>query len=362
MPGYTVYRVPSGFAANRNLQRVFVQTLLRRVQEFIANPSDPAPSELLSEPGQMLLALTRLAGQIQKNLPDLAPAIETAKGNLIARLPQDSQRKVDSISGGDNMPTRTFDEQVEAALKNPNVDVRDQELTFAITGNAAIVSLDVVLGAIDKISDSAIRQPLLDWLYFDRGQRAITERKLEEARRLAAKVDELDQRTYLYARIAEELLKQNTDQTQARDILDEVVAIAAKAPNTPVTARALLEVAYLYTKIDMNRAVAVMAEAVKCINRIEHPDFTRQFVSRKIEGKTFGAYTGIDTPGFTPENAFREIGKIDFDGMLNLVSNFSDKFLRANNTLALVEGCLEQKPKPQKPAEKNKTTPAKIQP
>lgn len=362
MPGYTVYRVPSGFAANRNLQRVFVQTLLRRIQEFIANPSDPTPSERLSEPGQMLLALTRLAGQIRKNLPDLAPAIETAKGNLIARLPQDSQRKVDSISVGDNMPMRSFNEQVEAALKNPNVDVRDQELTFAITGNAATVSLDVVLGAIDKISDSAIRQPLLDWLYFDRGQRAITERKLEEARRLAAKVDELDQRTYLYARIAEELLKQNTDQTQARDILDEVVAIAAKAPNTPVTARALLEVAYLYTKIDMNRAVAVMAEAVKCINRIEHPDFTRQFVSRKIEGKTFGAYTGIDTPGFTPESAFREIGKIDFDGMLNLVSNFSDKFLRANNTLALVEGCLEQKPKPQTPAEKNKTMPAKIQP
>jgi hypothetical protein len=362
MPGYTVYRVPSGFAANRNLQRVFVQTLLRRVQEFIANPSDPAPSERLSEPGQMLLALTRLAGQIQKNLPDLAPAIETAKGNLIARLPQDSQRKVDSISGGDNVPTRSFDERVEAALKNPNVDVRDQELTFAITGSAATVSLDVVLNVVDKISDSTIRQPLLDWLYFDRAQRAITERKLEEARRLAAKVDELDQRTYLYARIAEELLKQNTDQTQARDVLDEVVAIAAKAPNTPVTARALLEVAYLYTKIDMNRAVAVMAEAVKCINRIERPDFTRQFVARKIEGKTFGAYTGIDTPGFTPESAFREIGKIDFDGMLSLVSNFSDKFLRANNTLALVEGCLEQKPKPQTAAEKNKTTPAKIQP
>jgi tetratricopeptide (TPR) repeat protein len=362
MPGYTVYRVPSGFAPNRNLQRVFVQTLLRRVQEFIANPSDPPPSERLSEPGQMLLALTRLAGQIQKNLPDLAAAIETAKGNLIARIPQDSQRKVDSIAGGDDMPAGTFDERVEAALKNPNVDVRDQELTFAITGSAATVALDIVLSAVDKISDSTIRQPLLDWLYFDRAQRAITERKLEEARRLAAKVDELDQRTYLYARIAEELLKQNTDQTQARDVLDEVVAIAAKAPNTPVTARALLEVAYLYTKIDMNRAVAVMAEAVKCINRIEHPDFTRQFVTRKIEGKNFGTYTGIDTPGFTPENAFREIGKIDFDGMLNLVSNFSDKFLRANNTLALVEGCLEQKPKPRAPAEKSKTRPAKIQP
>jgi hypothetical protein len=354
MPGYTIYRVPDGFAPNPNLQRMFVQTVLRRAQEFINNPSEPVPSRRLSEPGQMLLALTRLDKQIRQSLPDLVPAVEAAKENLFAHLPQDAQHRVDQIVNSDNAPKRTFDEQVEAALKNPNVDIRDQQLTFAITGDSGSVSLDAVLNAVDKISDSTLRQPLLNWLYFDRAQRAIKDQRLDEARRLAAKVEELDQRAYLYSRIAEESLKQSPDQTQARDVLDEVVAAAAKAPNTPVTARALLGVAYLYTKIDMNRAVAVMADAVKCINRIEQPDFSRQFVTRKIEGKTFGSYTSFQTPGFSPESAFREIGKVDFDGMLNQATNFSDKSLRALTTLAVVEQCLKDlaapKPKQSKPA------------
>jgi hypothetical protein len=355
MPGYTIYRVPSGFAPNPNLQRMFVQTVLRHVQEFINNPSDPAPGNRLSEPGQMLLALTRLDRQIQQSLPDLVAAVETAKGNLSAQLPSNSQRRVDQIAKSDNAHPGTFDEQVEAALKNPNADRRDEQLTLAIIHSSASVSLDVVLSTVDKISDSTIRQPLLNWLYFDRAQQAIKDQRLDEARKLAARVEELDQRAYLYSRIAEESLRQSPDQIQARDVLDEVVAAAAKAPNTAVTARALLGVAYLYTKIDMNRAIAVMAEAVKCINRIEQPDFSRQFVIRKIEGKTFGTYASFVTPGFTPESAFREIGKVDFDGMLNQATNFSDKSLRALTTLAVVEQCLKDlaaapKPKQGKPA------------
>jgi hypothetical protein len=163
----------------------------------------------------------------------------------------------------------------------------------------------------------------------------------------------LDVRAWLYLGIAEESLKHNADQTEAREVLEEVLAAAAKAPNTPVTARALMGVAYLYTKIDMNRAVAVMAEAVRCINRIEHPDFSQQFVIRKIEGKTFATYAGIYTPGFGPEAAFREIGKIDFDNLLSLASTFSDKYLRASTTLVLMDVCLQQKSKPLKPVEKN---------
>jgi hypothetical protein len=307
----------------------------------------------------MWLALTRLETQIQQSLPDLAAEVMAARGNLYVQLPQTSQRQIGQIAYPDKGAQRTFDEQVEAVEKYPNVDERDHQLTLAIIGASKEENLEHVLSAVDKISDSSIRQPLLNWLYFDRTQRAIKDQKLDEARKLAVRVEELDQRAWLYSRIAEESLKHNVDQTQARDVLDEVVAAAAKAPNTPVTARSLLGVAYLYTKIDMNSAIAVMAEAVKCINRIERPDFSRQFVIRKIEGKTFGTYASFVTPGFSPENAFREIGRIDFDGMLNLASNFSDKSLRATTTLALVEVCLQQKSKSEKPLEKNNPKPIK---
>jgi hypothetical protein len=349
MPGYTVYQVPSDFSPNTNLQRMFVQILLRRVQQFIQTPVESDSSQRVSEPGQMWLALTRLEKKIQQSLPDLAPAAEQARGNIFAQLPQASQRQVTGTTEADDRPKRSFDEQVEAAEKNPNVDRRDQQLVSAVTNASASELLEHVLGAVDKISDSAARTQLLNWLYFERTQRALKDQKLDEARKLAGKVEELDQRAYLYSRIAEESLKQHVDQTQARELLDEVIAAAAKAPATMVTLRALLGVAYLYTKIDLNRAIELIGEAVRRINQMERPDFSQTYVMRKIEGKTFGSYTGFQTPGFSPENVFREIGKIDFDSTLNWASNFTDKSLRAMTTLAVVEQCLKDqaaKPKP----------------
>jgi hypothetical protein len=349
MPGYTVYQVPAGFAPAPNLQRIFVQTLLRRAQNFIDDPSVGSRGTRVSDPEEMWLALTRLQTQIQKSLPDLSAAAESAKANLAAKLSQNSQQDLKEKIDNDNPPKKTFDEQVEGALKNPNVDRRDQELTLAILHSSVDEKLDHVFDALDKIADTTLRQPLLNWLYFDRAQRAIKDKKLDEARKLAAKVDELDQRAFLYSRIAEESLKQNADQTQAREVLDEVLEAVAKAPNTQVKVRALLGVAYLYTKFDMTRAIGVIGDAVQSINRIEHPDFRQQYVMRKIEGKTFASYASVATPGFTPENAFREIGKVDFDSMLNQASNFSDKGLRATTTLVLVENCLKDqalKPKP----------------
>jgi hypothetical protein len=61
---------------------------------------------------------------------------------------------------------------------------------------------------------------------------------------------------------------------------------------------------------------------------------------RKIEGKDFGAYAAFQTPGFDPENALRELAKIDFDTALYQVTSFEDKYLRALTTLTLSELCL----------------------
>jgi hypothetical protein len=349
MPGYTVYRVPEGFTPNPALQRLFVGNLLRRVEQFIENPSEPATTHGLSEAGQMWLALTRLERQIQQSLPDLAPAAEQAKSNMYVRLNQNDQRDVGQTVKRDNEPKTTFDEKVEAAEKNPNVDSRDWLLTSAIIGASAKESLEHTLSVVDKISDSAVRSQLLNWFFFNRTELAIKDKKLDEARKLAARVDELDQRAYLYLRIAEESLKQDMDQTQARELLDEVADASAKAPATMVTARALLGIAYLYSKFDMNRATVVLSDAVKLINRLEAPDFSQQYVTRKIEGKNFGSYTSFQTPGFNPESALRELGKLDFDSALNQSSNFADKSLRAMTTLALAEQCLKgqtAKPKP----------------
>jgi len=343
MPAYTVYSVPEGYVPSPALQRQFMQILLARSEAALATTVERKSNYEYPDQAQMWLALTRLEKQVQDNLPDLADATARAKERLFASLDQSMQQGVTKEISSDNPPKQSFDEQIEAAEKQKDVGRRDQLLTFAVTGASKDVPLDKVLSAIDKISEASIREPLLNWYYYFSVQSLIASKELVEARKLAAKVTELDQRAYLFTRIAEESLKQTEDQAEARDILNEISNAISKAPKTIVTARALLALAYLYAKIDVNRGIEELGNAVKTINALESPDFSQEFVIMKIEGKTFGSFASFSTHGFNPENAFREIGKLDFDGSLIQATTFADKSLRALTTLAVIEPCFATK-------------------
>ena len=345
MPSHTVYRIPKDFAPNPKLQRLFIQRLLARIQVALDTPVEGAADFRYTDPSQMWIALSRLEKQIQTNLPDLSDEAIQSKNRLLALLTPASQQRVNAVVGRDNQPKKSFDERVEAAEKLTDVGQRDRDLTLAVAGSSKDEAVEKVLGVIDKISDANIRGPLLNWFYFFRTQALVSDKKLDEARKLAARVTELDQRAYLFSRIAEESLKEGEDQTQAREMLNEIADAAAKAPKTVVSARALLALAHLYAKIDVNRGIEELGNAVRIINGLESPDFSQQFVMMKIEGKTFGSYAGFSTPGFNPENAFREMGKLDFDGSLAQATTFTDKSLRALTTLAVIEPCLHRPPK-----------------
>jgi len=300
----------------------------------------------------MWLALTRLEKQIATSLPDINDAAGQAKEKVFALLNPTSQRRVSGTITREGQPKKSFDELIEAAEKQTDVATRDRDLTLAITGSSKDETTERVLNVIDKISDSSIRESLTNWVYLFRAQALTREKKFDEARKLAVKVPELDQRAYLFSQIAEGSLKEAEDQTQARELLNEIAAASAKAPKTLATARALLALAYLYSKIDTNRGIEELGNAVRVINAIEKPDFSLQFVMLKIEGKNFGSYASISTPGFNPETAFLEIGKLDFDGTLSQATTFADKGLKSLTTLAVIEPCLLPTVKAKKPAPK----------
>ncbi len=340
MPGYTTYNVPRGFVQNTELQRKFMQLLLARAQVAV---DAPAQANRLSDPGQMWVALSRLDKQIQAKLPDLFDSAVQAREKLYSLLNPSMQTNATGALSRDNRPKKTFDEQIEAAEKLADVDLRDQGYTFAVLG-AARETVERVVSVIEKISDSNVRNALFNWFYFQRAQALSDGKQFDEARKLATKVTELDQRAYLFARIAEKSLAESEDQTQARELLNDIADAAGKAPKTIVSARAQLALAHLYAKIDVNRGIEELGNAVKTINAIESPDFSNQFQMIKIEGKTFGAFSGYETPGFNPENAFREMGKLDFEGSLTHATAFADKSLRGLTTLAVIEPCLEVVP------------------
>jgi uncharacterized membrane-anchored protein len=130
----------------------------------------------------------------------------------------------------------SFDEQIETAEKQTKPATRERDLALAVLRAPAAESLERLLAAADKISDSALKDQVISLLYFFRAQRAIKDKNLDDARKLAMKVAEIDRRAHLYLTIANEFLKQTEDQSRVRETLEEVTAAVKKAPNTIVTA------------------------------------------------------------------------------------------------------------------------------
>jgi hypothetical protein len=160
---------------------------------------------------------------------------------------------------------------------------------------------------------------------------------------MASQIQVLDERAYLYSKIVEQSIETMKNDAVARELLEEVISAATKAPDTEVKVRTLLTVAFLYTKVDLVRSVMILSDAVRCINQIESPTFSDDYIIKRIEGKVFGSYVTLRIPGFDPQNGFREIAKYDFDGTLYQANSIRDKYLRVMVMMALVDLCLKQK-------------------
>ena len=346
MPSYTYYKVPAALTPNATLQRAFVSALLSRARGLILNPASAAPTKRYSEPSQIFMALSRLESMIAGPLADLSPAVAEARGNVFSLLTQaEQQRTGETLS---DPPKRSFDEQIEAADRLADAERRESGIAMAILNGIDNETLEKIEAAAAKLDDVKLRSQLLSYAYFQRSQGALKEKKIEEARKLAARVEEADQRAYLYAQIATESLKQTKNDTEIRDMLEDVLEAVAKSPDSDIKARTQLVVVHLYSTIDPNRAVAVLGDAVKTINHVESIELSGETINKKIEGRQFGFYRSLQTPGFSPENVFREMGKLDFDGTLYVASNLSDKFFRAMTSLAIAEQCLKNLPPPPK--------------
>jgi hypothetical protein len=361
---------PKGFAASPELQRQFVAAFLRlserRLAALTEQPPAEGPSWRHTEPEQIYTGLRALEALYGARQPDALERIAALKTQALVLLPAERQRSVAPSTPPDAAPDpgggNWFDNAIERAERQADPDKRDSGVAFAILQARPPVELEKGEAAAQKIGDTELRGQVLNSLYFDRAQRAAKAGALDDARKLAERVGALDERALLFLDIADRGLKQAGDSVRAAELLGAVVAAAQKAPETDAKARALLGVAHLYTKFDQLRALEVMGEAVKTINRLREPDLSAAFLLRKIQGKSFGMFMSHEMPGFSLENSFRELGGRDFEAALSAANNLDDKYLRATAVLAVAARCLEesQKLQPRKPAAK--PTPAAKKP
>jgi hypothetical protein len=351
------YTVPQGFEPNAALQELALKAYIARAETILKNPEQYGENsnKFWPETMQMLVALTTLETLAAQRFPAYAERISALKSSMhTASNEKEQQRATDFLQGQrDHEKENKFDALIEEIEREATPEKREHLIANAAQAAETITQLEQVESLAQKIGESSARQQLSNWLNFKRAQLLVKEGQLDEAKRVADRVDELDSRAILYFEIAREAIKKLEDKRRAHELLDEVATAAGKAPNTPVKARTLLGITHLYAAFDALRAAEVMADAVKTINTLDEPDFSLGFILRRIEGKNFSVYSGYNVPGFNLENSFHELGPRDFDGALALARNLTDRAQRATAILGLSAQCLEQTQKPNAPLKRD---------
>lgn len=339
------FNPPPSFNLPSDEQRLFLDVLLERARKFVEAPALAVDGEQhrLPESAQLYLALQGLEPLVARYQPGYIDRVSEAKALVGSLLTPDLQGQTAKTWQQQQELDRDSSESLPDRIeKETDPERRNQYIAQAVMAAEGRQSFDRIAGLIDKVSDAALQQQLLEFLYFKRARKATKEGRLEEASQLAGKVQELDFRSYLAFEIAAERIKKEDDKLRVREVLDDVATAAQKAPNTMAKARALLGVVYLYAKFDQQRALEVMSDAVRTINKIDEPDLTSGAILRRIEGKNFGMYTAYQVPGFSLENSFLGLEGYDFDGTLYLARNLTDALVRATGVLALASKCLER--------------------
>ncbi|HJR07914.1 MAG TPA: hypothetical protein VJ842_11680 [Pyrinomonadaceae bacterium] len=348
------YKVPENFEPNAALQELALKAYIARAETILKNPEQYAenPNKPWPETMQMLVALTTLETLAAQRFPSYVERISALKLSMhTANNEKEQQSASDFLKGQrDQEKESKFDSLIEEIERETTPEKKERLIANAAQAAESVPQLEQVESLAQKIGESDARQQLSNWLNFRRAQLLVKEGQLDEAKRVADRVDELDSRAILYFEIAREAIKKLEDKRRAQELLDEVASAARKAPNTPVKARTLLGITHLYAAFDALRAAEVMSDAVKTINTLDDPELSMGFILRRIEGKNFSVYSGYNVPGFNLENSFQELGPRDFDGALSLARNLTDRAQRATAILGLSAQCLEQTQKPSAPS------------
>ena len=361
---WTSYPPQEGFITNPALQEAFVKAVLARAELIVKTPDQFSVGKRESnwETSQIYSALVSLEPLVAQRLPAYSERLSDVRASVQAAI---SDRAREAAGGyqqslEDWKKFGDFDAQLDKAEHETNPEQKDYAYASAASQAKTLEQLERAESLVEKIGDANARRQLLIWISFKRVELLVKDGRFDEAKHSAERVDELDQRAILYFEIAREAVKKLSDKARAAELLDEVLAAASKAPWTDVRARAQLGVAHLYAEFDGARSLEVLGEAVKTINQLKDPDLAGTFLTRRIEGKTFGIYTGNAVPGFSLENAFREAGPHDFEGALLTARNLADPALRATAVIGLAAHCLEESAKRAQPKKTTgKTPPAK---
>jgi hypothetical protein len=193
---------------------------------------------------------------------------------------------------------------------------------------------------VGRISDLTLRGKMKSWINYNATEKAIGEKRFDDARQYALGVDETDYRAYLFFQIAEKVFS-NNDRDRGRELLEEAARRAVEAEDTQEKIKVLCAIADLYLKIDQDRSFSLAEAAVRAANKIPADKLNLvEGGSRMIRTLSYSGGTRssiLNVGGFDVRKVFSRLAGYDFDLSLALARAIENKSVRCWAMIAVAE-------------------------
>jgi len=264
-------------------------------------------------------------------------AVERENARREARQGDESRQQSSSRQQGE------VEELLERAQKTNNFAQRDGLYSQAATAAEKAGDISRALDIVGRISDLTFRGKMRSWINFNASEKAIRDKRYDEARRYALEVDETDYRAYLFFQIAEKVFKDN-DRDRASELLEEAANRAVEADDTQEKVKALCGIADIFLKIDQARSFNLAEAAVRAANKV--PTGKLNLVEGGSRMTRTLSYNGSTTTnstevgGFDLRKVFGRLAGYDFDRSLALAQVIENKSVRCWAMIAVAEAVL----------------------
>jgi hypothetical protein len=342
--------IPENLTPNQGLQRQFLETFFRRTSLFANNPDEfTRPPDQYRQPEVLYLvsAFEDIEPYVLQNFPDLLQRFSEVKAQANSLLNAQNRQDLEKRQKENKKLGMGFEEKLKLLEEaDSEGKLTDAMIIGLVTwGERTEEEFKLLAWWLEKIQDEKARRQTINYFYFKRSERARKDKRFDEAKKYAEKVEEIDHGAVLYFELAKEQLQDANQSAQVSETLYEVSKMAQKSPDSIAKVQVLLGLAAIYEKVNHASALDLLGEAVKVINKLENPDIFTNFISRQIITKDYSFVASISAPGYNLESTFQEISKKDFELSLAHANSLNDKYFRTLAVIAVAKNCVQNAPK-----------------
>jgi tetratricopeptide (TPR) repeat protein len=335
--------------------------LVAAYQAFLSRPIQTESPEAKSRAQKIWVFGTRNIGRYNTYATEFAGPVRNFLAQLQAQIYPEGRGDPFSRPSGNGSDSTTkprtekeiYESRIadleESADKEADPAAKKQAYVNAVLAVDA-TDYDRAKRIAEKISDDDLRAEVVSYVYYRAALTYATQKDLEKALELAARLDHVQRRAMVKIAVAQSLVS-NADeektepneltvqQQRAIDLLSDVERDVKKETPSPNSAKILLGRATVLGRLDKDQALVSLNEALLVINKLDRFELNDDSPPRlglRISSRSEGL---LDSPriGFSFRRAVRPLIATEFENLADLAGRFSRKETRGAGRLEVAK-------------------------